>query len=80
MVSKKGERTTWVLPIVGLEIGTIRSGNCIVLWFRLDEYSPALVLIIYLYQKAGQRFRRTDFKFPTIGNTCSLPAIFYDTL
>jgi hypothetical protein len=40
----------------------------------LDEQSPTLVDIIYLYQKARQEFRRTDFKYPTIGNTCSLPA------
>jgi len=42
---------TWVLPIVGLDIGAISSGNSIVLRFRLDEYRPALVLIIYLYKK-----------------------------
>ena len=62
-------RTTRVLPIVGLDIGAISSGNSIVLRFRLDEYSPTLVLNIYLYQESRQRFRRTDFKFPTIGNT-----------
>ncbi|MFT3947833.1 MAG: hypothetical protein QM763_13180 [Agriterribacter sp.] len=60
---------TWVLSIVGLDIGAINSGSSIVLQFGLDEYSPALVLIIYLYQKTRQRFRRTNFKFPTIGNT-----------
>jgi len=38
----------------------------------LDEQSQTLVLNIYLYQKARQRFRRMNFKFPTIGNTCSL--------
>jgi hypothetical protein len=53
-----------VLPIVGLDIGAIGSGNSIVLWFRLDEYSPALVLIIYLYQKARQRFRADEYKIP----------------
>jgi len=72
--------TTLVLPIVGLDIGVISSGNSIVLWLGLDEYNPTLVLNIYLYQKARQRFRRTNFKFPTIGNTCPLPAMACDTL
>lgn len=72
MAGQKSEQLTWVLPIVGLDIGAIASGNSIVQRFGLDEYSPALVLIIYLYQKARQQFRRTNFKFPTIGNTRSL--------
>jgi antitoxin component YwqK of YwqJK toxin-antitoxin module len=41
----------------------------------LDLQNSALVLNIYLYQKARQQFRRTNIKFPTIGNTCSLAAI-----
>ncbi len=30
---EKGERLTLVLPIVGLDIGAISSGNSVVLWF-----------------------------------------------
>jgi len=41
----------------------------------LDKQSPTLVLNIYLYQKARQRFRADEYKIPTIGNTCSLDAI-----
>ena len=68
---------TLVLPIVRLDIITISSGNSIVLQFGLDEQSQTLVLNIYLYQKAKRRFRRTNFKFPTIGNTCSLAASWF---
>ena len=32
-----GMLLTWVLPIVGLDIGAIGSGSSIVLRFRLDE-------------------------------------------
>jgi len=67
---------TFVLPIVGLDIVIISSGNSVVLRFGLDEQNQTLVLNIYLYQKAKQQFRRTNLKFPTIGNTCSLAAIF----
>jgi hypothetical protein len=30
----------------------------------LDEQSPALVLNIYLYQKAKQQFRADEYKIP----------------
>jgi hypothetical protein len=53
-----------------------QSAVVILLYFNseLDEQSQTLVLNIYLYQKARQRFRRTNFKFPTIGNTLPLAA------
>jgi len=67
------------MPIVGLDIGAISSGNSDSCGSRLDEQGLALVLNILLYQKARQQFRRTNTKFPTIGNTCPLKAIFYDS-
>jgi hypothetical protein len=41
MLEGRHEPPTLVLPIVGLEIGTISSGNSAVLWFGARRIKPS---------------------------------------
>jgi hypothetical protein len=57
---------------------TLKQSAAVILLYLssgLDEQSQTLVLNIY-QSKARQRFRRTDFKYPTIGNTCRCASFF----
>ncbi len=59
---------------MGLDIEAISSSNSAILWFRAWRIRPALVLDIYLYQKAGSSSEQ-NIKFPNMANTCSLAVI-----
>ena len=64
LTTKLGVPLTLVLQKWGL---TLEQSAAVILLYcgsGLDEQSPALVLIIYLYQKARQRFRADEYKIP----------------
>jgi len=60
-----------VLPIVGLYIETISSGNSIVLQFGLTNKAQ-LYFLIFTLSKNQAAVRAEEYKITTIGNTCSL--------